>query len=70
MGATVTWTNLDTDYQHQIINDATATFGQGQIFESNPLERGQSYSFTFNEAGIYYYHCNIHPYMKGTIIVT
>jgi amicyanin len=67
-GTTVTWTNQDT-VQHQIINDATSTFGQGQQFESNPLGQGQSYSFTFNEIGTYPYHCNIHPSMKGTIIV-
>jgi len=68
VGTTVTWTNQDA-VQHQIINDATATFGQGQKFESNSLGQGQSYSFTFNEAGTYPYHCNIHPSMKGTVIV-
>lgn len=68
-GSTVTWTNQDS-VQHQIINDATATAGQGQIFESSPIGQGQSYSFTFTTAGTYPYHCNIHPYMKGTVIVT
>jgi plastocyanin len=28
-----------------------------------------SYQFTFTQAGIYSYHCTIHPSMKGTIIV-
>ncbi len=67
-GSTVMWTNQDS-VQHQIINDATTTSGQGQIFESNPIGQGQSYSFTFNTAGTYPYHCNIHPSMKGTVIV-
>ncbi len=67
-GSTVTWTNQDST-AHQIINDATAAAGQGQLFESNPLSQGQSYSFTFQQAGTFPYHCNIHPSMKGTIIV-
>ncbi|HUU61047.1 MAG TPA: plastocyanin/azurin family copper-binding protein [Acidimicrobiia bacterium] len=31
---------------------------------------GETYSFTFTEAGEYPYICTIHPSMQGTIIVT
>jgi plastocyanin len=27
------------------------------------------FSYTFNNAGTYPYHCSIHTYMTGTIIV-
>ncbi|HEX8918324.1 MAG TPA: plastocyanin/azurin family copper-binding protein, partial [Chloroflexota bacterium] len=30
---------------------------------------GHSYSFTFNQAGTFTYHCMIHPFMTGTITV-
>jgi plastocyanin len=37
---------------------------------SQPLATGQSYSFTFNTAGTFAYHCSIHPSMTGMVIVT
>lgn len=58
-GATVTWTNNDPA-QHQI---KSATFNSGQ------LSKGQSFSFTFNDAGTFDYLCAIHPSMVGKIIV-
>jgi plastocyanin len=33
------------------------------------LARGESYSFTFNDAGSIPYHCSPHPYMKGSVTV-
>ncbi|MGO9197209.1 MAG: plastocyanin/azurin family copper-binding protein [Acidimicrobiales bacterium] len=39
-------------------------------FDSGPIKPGASYSFTFTKAGTYRYHCTIHTFMKGTIIVT
>jgi len=58
-GETVTWINQDT-VRH------TAT---GDSFDSKLLEKGQSFSHTFNETGTYSYICTPHPYMKGKIIV-
>ena len=68
-GTMVTWTNQDS-VDHQIINDAVGQNAQGALFESNPLPKGATYSFTFTSPGTYPYHCNIHPSMKATIIVT
>lgn len=39
-------------------------------FVSNPLDRGDTFSFTFNTAGSYSYHCGIHVNMKGIVTVT
>jgi len=58
-GTTIRWTNNDAQ-PHQI---------QGTGFESEPLETGGSYVFTFEEAGTYDYICSIHPSMAGRIIV-
>ena len=68
-GTTVTWTNRDPA-SHTIVNDGTSMFGAGQKFSSTPIGSGQSFSFTFTEAGTYPYHCGIHTTMHGTIIVT
>lgn len=58
-GSTVTWTNQDT-MPHKI---------SGSSFQSDALNKGQSFSFTFDTAGTFDYVCSIHPYMKGKIIV-
>lgn len=62
VGATVTWTNLDS-----IGHTVTVDSGTGP--SSGTLQRGQSYSYTFTQAGSYAYHCSIHPEMRGTIVV-
>ncbi len=62
-GDTVVWTNLDS-VPHKISGPG---FESGNL--SGDLIKGQSFSFTFDAVGTYDYHCAIHPYMKGTIIV-
>jgi plastocyanin len=60
-GDTVTWVNRDND-AHQILAD------KGQ-FVSTILRPTQSYSFMFRAAGTYGYHDELHPRIKGTVIV-
>lgn len=61
-GETVTWTNKDST-QHTITSDSGSELG------SSPLKTGEVYSHTFNQAGVYSYHCSFHPGMKGKITV-
>ncbi|HLX60317.1 MAG TPA: cupredoxin family copper-binding protein [Planctomycetota bacterium] len=61
VGDTVTWTNNDS-VTHEPVSDTGA-------FDTGPIAPGQSASFTFTSAGTYSYHCSIHPFMKGTVIV-
>ena len=58
-GTTVTWTN-DDPMPHQI---------KSVSFNSDALSTGQTFSFTFNDAGSFDYSCAIHPSMTGQIIV-
>lgn len=60
-GTTVTWTNNDPA-PHTIMTS------DGNI-QSNPLEKGETKTYTFDTPGTYNYICTIHPFMKGTIIV-
>jgi plastocyanin len=60
-GESVTWTNEDSA-GHTVVAD------NGE-FKSDTLGNGGSFSFTFDKAGTYPYHCSIHPSMKGTVVV-
>jgi plastocyanin len=61
VGTKVTWTNTDP-----AAHTATA---DGGTFNSGHLNPGQSFTYTFDKAGTFDYHCQYHPYMKGTITV-
>lgn len=62
VGETVTWINDDSG-RH------TVTSKDG-VFDSGMMGKGQSFSYTFNKAGEYSYHCSPHPNMAGTVVVT
>jgi plastocyanin len=65
-GTTLTWINMDL-VVHTV---ESGTHEQPtELFDSGPLDQGQSFSFTFTETGVYVYHCDPHPYMLGTVIV-
>lgn len=64
-GTTVTWTNKDST-----AHTVTADTPSADAPASGDINQGASYSFTFKKAGTYAYHCTMHPYMKGTVVVT
>ncbi len=62
VGTKVTWTNKDPA-THTVTSDTGA-------FDSKNLTTGATFSFTFNQAGSFAYHCAIHSRMVATIVVT
>ncbi len=60
-GQTVTFTNDDDD-----AHTVTATDGS---FDSKGLDTNGVWRHTFTTAGRYRYFCQLHPFMKGTIVV-
>ena len=72
VGTTVTWTNNDSQ-PHTV---ASGSNGQpDNKFNSSPnfnplLNPGQTFSFTFAQAGNYPYFCMLHPNMVGTVNVS
>lgn len=81
VGTTVTWTNQDEGVAHTVTSGKPKKEGvpglsedkPGQpdgTFEAELDDAGDTYEFTFDEAGTYRYFCAIHAPMTGTIIVT
>lgn len=60
-GTTVRFVNDDSEAH-------TVTARDGS-FNSDGLDTNDSWSFRFSKAGDYAYFCQLHPYMKGTVIV-
>jgi plastocyanin len=63
-GDTVTWTNLD-DAPHTV----TGLTGPTKL-DSPVLHKGQTWSYTFAQAGAYRYYCTVHPSMSATLVVS
>jgi plastocyanin len=61
LGASVTWTNLDT-----APHTATAIDGS---WDTGSINNGDRRTLTFNKAGIFDYYCSIHPTMKARLEV-
>jgi plastocyanin len=61
VGDTVTWTNRDP-FSHTSTSDTGA-------WDSHVVTAGSSFSFPFASAGTFAYHCAIHTFMHGTIVV-
>lgn len=60
-GTTVTWTNTDST-SHTTTSDAPG-------FDSGIVGSSRTFSFVFQNAGTFSYHCAIHPSMVGTVVV-
>jgi plastocyanin len=61
VGTTVTWTNTDS-----VAHTSTSN---GSGWNSGTIAPGQAFSFTFQTAGTFAYHCAIHPGMVGSVVV-
>jgi plastocyanin len=60
-GTHIVWTNDDSD-PHTVTSDAGS-------FTSDALDTGSRYARTFKAPGTFHYHCKIHPFMHGTVMV-
>jgi plastocyanin len=60
-GTRVVWTNEDSD-PHTVTTDRPG-------FSSQALDTGQRYAHVLSTTGTFAYHCTIHPFMHGTVLV-
>jgi YVTN family beta-propeller protein len=58
----VTWTNMDPDL-HTTTSDMPG-------WDSGPMSQGDTFTTTFAQPGTYFYHCDFHSFMHGTVIVS
>ncbi len=64
VGDTVDFTNDDTP-PHNV------TYVSGPKFASSgTLNPGDKFTIKLTQPGVIHYYCTIHPFMKGTILVT
>ena len=63
-GTTVRVTN-DDSVTHTFASDP----GDAQSWDSGPINPGSSFSVTFAQPGRFGFHCNIHTFMTGTVVV-
>jgi len=78
-GDTITWINSDKEI-HTVTSGKGVDRGQfvqgimegkpDGYFDSGPFKPGDSWSFTFDKPGTFYYFCTIHPWMNGAIVVS
>ena len=61
VGTTVTWTNRD-DVPHTVTSST-------KVFKSPPLDTGETFTYTFKQAGTFEYYCALHPHMTGKVVV-
>jgi plastocyanin len=61
VGDTVTWVNLD-------VMAHTTTSADGS-WDSGSMTKGDEWSFTFDDAGVFAYDCTFHPTMRGMVVV-
>ena len=67
IGTEVTWVNQDEDLHTTTSGSPGNTSG---IWSSTRLSKGDTFSFTFTQAGTFPYFCQIHPgLMSGTVTV-
>jgi plastocyanin len=60
-GTTVTFGNNDG-----VVHTTTSDTG---LWDSQSLNSGKTFERRFDTPGTYTYHCTIHPFMTGTIVV-
>lgn len=60
-------TTVTVENQDGVAHTWTA---QDRTFDSGSLSQGETFEFTFTEAGEFEYFCSIHPEMTGSITVT
>ena len=66
-GQTVTWNNADS-VSHSIVG-SDQNYGSSGLVSSGIINPGESYSTGFETSAYFSYHCVIHPWMQGMVIV-
>jgi plastocyanin len=71
VGTTVAWFNNDPEQPHTVTSGLPNASDSGILFNSGvmPAGVGSFFQYTFNRAGDFTYHCEIHPWRVGVVSV-
>ncbi|HEX7142491.1 MAG TPA: hypothetical protein VF222_08435 [Nitrososphaeraceae archaeon] len=64
---TVAWFNDDPEQIHTVTSEKPGSSDSGKLFNSGILPYSSSFQYTFNQPGKFLYHCEIHPWMIGSV---
>jgi len=67
VGTTILWENVDSTMHTATSGNPDS--GADGVFDSDILSTGDTFEFTFTDAGNYEYYCILHPWMVGTVNV-
>lgn len=67
VGDTVIWNNSDT--AAHTVTSGSMPDGPSGVFDSSLFMSGNTFEFTFDDAGEYPYFCMVHPWMTGNVSV-
>jgi plastocyanin len=70
VGDTVTWTITSGNHTVTSTDNLSSNTMTGDPMDSGFFGSGESWSFTFDEAGTYSYRCDPHASMTGTVVVS
>ncbi len=65
-GEEVSWQNQDSAF-HSV---TSGEYGSAsELFDSGYMDPDEIFIVQFTESGVYNYHCTLHPWMEGQVIV-
>ena len=67
---TVAWFSDDPEQIHTVTSDAPGAPNSGKLFNSGIIPYSSSFQYTFDQPGMVSYHCEIHPWMIGSVYVS
>jgi plastocyanin len=67
---TVAWFNGDPEQIHTVTSGPPGSSTSGKLFNSGIIPYSSSFQYTFDHLGIVSYHCEIHPWMIGSVYIS
>jgi plastocyanin len=71
-GTTIAWINNDMGQPHTVTSGSPSASDAGSVFNSGimPATANSFFQYTFNKAGDFLYHCEIHPWRVAAVSVS